>query len=106
MEVPAGNSDAFAADVQRLADVLRRLPSSRWRGRSEAVREVVQRWADLDADLEGEPRRRVPRLEGDPSLADQLAVVGGDLARAAATAPGGAPALAAARVDLERLRAL
>jgi hypothetical protein len=108
MGTPAGDStratdsDVFAGEVRRLADGLRRLPAARWRGRRDAVRDVVQRLADLAADLEGEPRRTVPRLEGDPSLADQLAVVADDLARAAA-AGGRADVLAAARAELERV---
>ena len=105
MTTPSGGPETFPDELQRLAEGLRRLPARRWRGWREPVRDVVQRWADVCADLEGEPRRVVPLLEGDPSLADQLAVVGDDLARAAAAAPGGAAALAAARADLERLRA-
>ena len=99
----AGAAEVFAADLRRRVDDLRRLPAGRWRGRRDAVREVVQRWADLGADLEGQPRRLVPRLDGDLPLADQLAVVGGDLARVAATVAGGAAALDAARADLARL---
>jgi hypothetical protein len=109
MGTPDGDStsaaDAFAGEVRRLADGLRRLPAGGWRGRRDAVRDVVQRLADLAADLEEEPWRRVPRLEGDPSLADQLAVVGDDLARAAA-ASGRADVLAGARAELERVRRL
>lgn len=97
------SAEAFSTDVRRLADTLRRLPAARWRERRDAVRAVVQRWADLGADLEGEPRRAVPRLAGDPSLADQLTVVGEDLARAAAASPQGPGALAVARADLSRL---
>jgi hypothetical protein len=40
----------------------------------------VQRLADLAADLEGRPRRPVPRL-ADAVLADQLAVTVEDLLR-------------------------
>ncbi|MDP9408373.1 MAG: hypothetical protein M3P95_11045 [Actinomycetota bacterium] len=105
MDPRADAAKVFVADLRRRVDDLRRLPAGRWRGRREAVREVVQRWADLGADLEGEPRRAVPRLDGDPPLADQLAVVGDDLARAATDAPGGADVLRAASADLERLGA-
>lgn len=103
MGTAAGDSEAFVREVRRLADALRRLPAARWRGRRDGVRDVVQRLADLAADLEGEPRRAVPRLEGDPSLADQLAVVADDLARAAA-ASGRADVLAGARAELARVR--
>ena len=101
----AGDSEAFAREVWRLADALRRLPAARWRGRRDGVRDVVQRLADLAADLEGEPLRAVPRLQGDPSLADQLAVVGDDLARAVA-ATGRADVLPRARAELARVRRL
>jgi hypothetical protein len=65
---------------------LRRWPPASWTvrvgptTRAEVVHAAVQRLADLGADLEGRPRRPVPRL-ADPTLADQLAVVVDDLLR-------------------------
>ena len=103
MGTGAGDSEAFVGEARRLADALRRLPATRWRGRRDVVRDVTQRLADLAADLEGEPRRAVPRLEGDPPLADQLAVVADDLARAV-VASGRGDVLAGARAELERVR--
>jgi hypothetical protein len=60
---------------------------------------VVQRLADLGADVDGRERRRVPRL-ADPVLADQLAVVVDDLIRGADPA-----ALATVAAELTALRA-
>lgn len=48
-------------------------------GRAEAVHKLVQEIANLAADAEGEPRRRVPRLDNDLALPDQLRVVAADL---------------------------
>jgi hypothetical protein len=57
------------------------------------VHELVQWLADRAAEAEREPHRRVPRLENDLALADQLRVVAADL-----VAAGGADRAAAARV--------
>jgi hypothetical protein len=53
-----------------------------WRhgGRAEAAFAAVCTLADLAADVEGRPRRPVPRLE-DLALVDQLAVMVFDIAR-------------------------
>lgn len=51
--------------------------------RGDLVHHLVQALADAAADLEGGPRRAVPRLDTDLALADQLAVVADDLVRAA-----------------------
>ena len=40
---------------------------------------LVQDLADVCAEAEGEPKRKVPRLPGDTHLPDQLQVVGLDL---------------------------
>jgi len=40
---------------------------------------LVQTLADLAADAEGQPRRRVNRLPSDMNLPDQLQVIGLDL---------------------------
>ena len=58
--------------------------------RGALVHHLAQTLADLAADLEGAPRRTLPRLDTDLALADQLAVTSDDLVRAA---PG--PELAA-----------
>ena len=53
-----------------------------WGTRGELVRHLAQACADVAADLEGEPRRTVPRLDSDLGLADQLAVTSDDVVRA------------------------
>lgn len=50
--------------------------------RAELVHHLAQALADLAAEAAGEPRRGLPRLEGDLGLADQLAVTADDLVRA------------------------
>lgn len=54
-----------------------------WGTRGDLVHHLAQDLADLAADLEGQPRRPVPRLDSDLGLADQLAVTSDDLVRAA-----------------------
>jgi hypothetical protein len=53
-----------------------------WGTRGDLVRHLAQACADAAADLEGQPRRTVPRLDSDLGLADQLAVTSDDLVRA------------------------
>ena len=60
-----------------------------WGTRADLVLHLAQACADVVADLEGEPRRAVPRLDSDLGLADQLAVTSDDLVRAR---PGDEPA--------------
>jgi hypothetical protein len=43
---------------------------------------LIQHLADFTADAEGEPRRRVPRLDNALALPDQLRVVAADLVAA------------------------
>ena len=50
--------------------------------RGDLVHHLVQALADAATDLDGGPRRAVPRLDADLALADQLAVVSDDLVRA------------------------
>jgi hypothetical protein len=50
--------------------------------RAELVHHLAQALADAAADLEGGPRRPLPRLDTDLALADQLAVTSDDLLRA------------------------
>lgn len=53
-----------------------------WGTRGDLVAHLAQVCADVAADLEGAPRRAVPRLDTDLALADQLAVTSDDLVRA------------------------
>lgn len=53
--------------------------------RADAVHALVQQLADAAALAEGQPRRRVPRLDNDMALTDQLRVVAADLIGAAGT---------------------
>ena len=55
-----------------------------WGSRADLVAHLAQRFADDAARLEGEPPRRLPRLDSDLALADQLAVTSDDLLRAGA----------------------
>ncbi|GIG65826.1 hypothetical protein [Phytomonospora endophytica] len=54
-------------------------PASGSRTRREVLYELVQHLADLCADVEGRQLRRVPHLENDYALPDQLRVVAADL---------------------------
>lgn len=53
-----------------------------WGTRGDLVLHLAQACADAAADVEGEPRRALPRLDNDLGLADQLAVTSDDLLRA------------------------
>ncbi|WP_431728747.1 hypothetical protein [Verrucosispora sp. TAA-831] len=53
--------------------------------RAELMHRLVQAIADLAADVEGRPRRTVPRLDNDLVLPDQLRVVAADLLAAGPT---------------------
>ena len=64
--------------------------------RGDLVHHLAQRLADLAAQAEGEPRRPLPRLDGDLGLPDQLAVTADDLVRAV-------PAASAARAATAHL---
>ncbi len=50
--------------------------------RAEAVFNLVQRLADLSAAAEGRRARRVPRMDNDLALPDQIRVMVTDLVRA------------------------
>ncbi|MEV0714366.1 hypothetical protein [Asanoa sp. NPDC050611] len=81
-------------DLGRIVDLLTRQVSHwqapRWSApaadgegtRGDAVHRLVQRLADLAADVEGRVRQEVPRLDNDASLPDQLRVVAADLVAA------------------------
>jgi hypothetical protein len=81
-------------ELERVADRLRVLGP---RLAVQRVRAVLQELADLAADAEGRPRRRVPEL-APHSLGDQLLVLGHDVAGV------GPQALAAAAASLVELR--
>ncbi|SCL19350.1 hypothetical protein GA0070624_1738 [Micromonospora rhizosphaerae] len=71
--------------------------------RADLVHKLVQEIANLAADVEGEPRRDVPRLDNDLALPDQLRVVAADLVAAGppdAVLAGAAAAVAATRSAL------
>ncbi len=68
--------------------------------RADLVYDLAQRLADWAADMEGQPRRRVPRLDGDMALPDQLRVLATDLA--ATKPPPQVRDAAAAAVDATR----
>ncbi len=53
-----------------------------WGTRADLVLHLAQSCADAAAELEGAPRRALPRLDSDPGVADQLAVTSDDLVRA------------------------
>ena len=60
--------------------------------RADVVRHLAQALADASAVIEGEPGRRLPVLQPDLLVVDQLAVTGDDLLRAVETAgPAGSP---------------
>lgn len=71
----------LATAIDRLINQVGHWTPSRWAasGAAPAVFALVQRLADLDADVEGRPRLPVPRLDSDLALPDQLHVVAADL---------------------------
>jgi hypothetical protein len=69
------------------------------------VYDLIQRFADWAADLEGQPRREVPRLDTDLALPDQLRVVATDLVATAPPADVRAAAVAAIDETRTALRA-
>ncbi len=100
---PASTAHELSRAAARLADQVSHWTPPRWAasGRAEAFHALVQRIAALDADAEGEPRRRVPRLDNDLALPDQLRVVVADLLAAS----GDEPTLAAAVAAIAAARA-
>ncbi|MBM0225723.1 MULTISPECIES: hypothetical protein [Micromonospora] len=80
-----------AAELDRAVDLLVRQvghwQQPRWSAsaeggnvsRADLVHKLVQELANLAADVEGGPRRDVPRLGNDLVLPDQLRVVAADL---------------------------
>jgi hypothetical protein len=68
--------------------------------RADLVHRLVQELANLTAEVEGHPRRTVPRLDNDLALTDQFRVVAADLL--AATPPQDVLVRAAAEVTATR----
>jgi hypothetical protein len=81
-------TEEFDRVVGRLANHVAHWTPPRWAAssasrpgsRADAMFALVQQIANLAATAEGQPLRRVPRLDNDLALADQLRVVAGDLA--------------------------
>ena len=91
----------FRTSIDRLLTMVGHWEQSRWAHpptKADSVYALVQHLADLSADAEGRPHRRVPRVS-DLVLADQLRVMADDLL---AAAPAATLADAAAAVDTVR----
>jgi hypothetical protein len=80
----------LAKELAALVQRLRLWPPARWAAacepwgtRADVGRHLAQWCADQAAQLEGGPRRELPVLAPDLLVADQLAVTGTDLLRAA-----------------------
>lgn len=85
--------DSFGREYRRVADQVAHWTPARWRlpvdsdvpggpTRGDAMHDLVQTLADIDAEVEAEPQRTLPRLPHDTALCDQLRVVGTDLVAA------------------------
>jgi len=78
----------FERAVERLVNRVSHWTPPRWAASSasgggspaDVMYALVQRLADLAADAEGQPRRRVPRPDNALALPDQLRVLARDLA--------------------------
>ncbi|GGN27653.1 hypothetical protein FHR83_005252 [Actinoplanes campanulatus] len=81
----------FATSIERLLTQVHHWDEPRWRAaaatgtRSRLVQDLVQRLADLSAEAESRPTRRVPHIH-DLVLRDQLRVLADDLLAAAPSA--------------------
>jgi hypothetical protein len=77
----------FELAVERLVNRVSHWTPPRWAASSasgagshaDVMYALVQRVADLAAEAEGQPRRRVPRLDNALALPDQLRVMARDL---------------------------
>jgi len=83
----------LAKEVDSLVGRLRMWTPQRWAAaaepwgtRADLGRHVAQWLADLAATMEGQPARALPALHPDLLVADQVAVTGDDLVRAAPSA--------------------
>lgn len=88
MTTPDDAAAVLARETRALVDRLRLWTPARWAAaapvlgsRGDVVHHLAQALADAAADLEGGPRRPLPRLDSDLALPDQLAVTGDDLVR-------------------------
>ncbi len=88
-DVPEDAAPLLRREAASLVERLRLWTPSRWAAaapvlgtRADVVHHLAQRLADAAADLEGGPRRALPRLDSDLGLPDQLAVTADDLVRA------------------------
>ncbi|MEV0896243.1 hypothetical protein [Actinoplanes sp. NPDC049802] len=81
----------FATSVERLLTQVHHWDEPRWRAaadsgtRSQRVQDLLQRLADLGAEAEDRPRRRVPHIH-DLVLRDQIRVLADDILAAAPSA--------------------
>ena len=82
--------DVLDKEIRSLVQRLRLWTPQRWAAtadpwgtRADLGRHLAQWLADAAADLESQPRRVLPVLKPDLLVADQLAVTGDDLVRAA-----------------------
>jgi hypothetical protein len=83
----AESAEQLRRAIDRLVGRVRHWTPNRWARtvpdgtmtRAARVHLLAQRLADAAAAAEGEPARRVPRLENDLALPDQVRVLAGDL---------------------------
>ena len=87
--VPTTGQELLAKEVSSLVSRLRLWTPARWAAaadpwgtRADLARHLAQWLADQAAALEGQPPRRLPVLDTDLLVPDQLAVTGDDLVRA------------------------
>ena len=88
--MPPDPTGLLAREAASLVERLRLWTPARWAAaapvlgtRADVVHHLAQRLADAAADVEGTPRRPLPRLDSDLALPDQLAVTADDLGRRA-----------------------
>jgi hypothetical protein len=88
-----GLAGLLDGELRRFVDRLGGWNAARWNARTssppgldatapvrgEVARHLIQRLADLAADMEDRPRRTVPVLEAENGYADQIMVLGHDL---------------------------
>jgi hypothetical protein len=82
-----GAEGEFRVAVDRLVGRVQHWTPTRWARlagggfgtRADAIHALAQRLADAGADAAGRPRRRVPRLDNDLALPDQVRVLAADV---------------------------
>lgn len=94
MTTPGDLAAVLARESRVLVERLRLWTPTRWAAaapvlgtRGDVVHHLAQALADAAADLEGQPRRTLPRLDSDLALSDQLAVTADDLVRTSPPEP-------------------